>query len=168
MTQGSGAQGSGAQGSQQPGESGQAHAVRFIFEYEDDEVRLVSQRRVDVAVTGFDLPSRQGMPPGNYVEMRDAEGAALADVPIREDMSRSLEVFPEAPGAPITRTELPHARGAFTVVAPAPDGVREVAVVRVAPTRAVPERGAAAPAPGEGAPAVAATDLATFAFEPQD
>ena len=30
-------------------------AVRLIFEYEGDQVRLVAQQRVDVAVPGFDL-----------------------------------------------------------------------------------------------------------------
>src|SRR5680860_777986 len=61
-------------GAQESGGSGQAHAVRFIFEYEDDDVRLVSQQWVDVAVTGFDLAARQAMAPGNYVEMRAADG----------------------------------------------------------------------------------------------
>lgn len=154
-------------GAQESGGSGQAHAVRFIFEYEDDDVRLVSQQWVDVAVTGFDLAARPAMAPGNYVEMRAADGEALADVPVREDMGRSMEVFPEEPGAPITRTEMPHARGAFTVVAPAPEGVSEIAVVRVAPTRELPERGAEAPPPEAGAAPAGARDLATFAFEPQ-
>ena len=30
-------------------------AVRLIFEYEGDQVRLVAQQRVDVAVPGLDL-----------------------------------------------------------------------------------------------------------------
>ena len=30
-------------------------AMRLIFEYEGDQVRLVSQQPVDVAITGFDI-----------------------------------------------------------------------------------------------------------------
>jgi hypothetical protein len=151
---------------QESGEPQQGQAVRFIFEYEDDDVRLVSQQWVDVAVTGFDLPERQALPPGNYVELRSAEGAPLADVPVREELGRSVEVFPEEPGQPITRTDVEHARGAFTVVAPAPQGVQQVAVVQVPPVEGPPEGALAAPAP-EGARAARGRDLATFTFEPR-
>ena len=34
-------------------------AMRLIFEYEGDQVRLVSQQPVDVAITGFDLARTQ-------------------------------------------------------------------------------------------------------------
>ena len=46
-------------------------AVRLIFEYEGDRVRLVSEQPVEMAVTGFDLP--QGLDPGYYVDARDGE-----------------------------------------------------------------------------------------------
>ena len=34
-------------------------AMRLIFEYEGDQVRLVSQQPVDVAITGFDIARTQ-------------------------------------------------------------------------------------------------------------
>jgi len=106
-------------------------AVRLIFEYEGDQVTLVSQQPVDVAVTGADLA--QPPHPGHYVEVRAADDAALSRVPIREAFSTSMEVFPEEPGEPITRTEAEVTRGAFTVVVPAGPDAARVSVLRVLP-----------------------------------
>jgi hypothetical protein len=46
-----------------------------------------------------------------------------------------VEVFPEEPGRPITRTDLPEPSGAFTVVVPATAEADHVSVVRIAPGR---------------------------------
>lgn len=135
-------------------------AVRFIFEYDGDDVRLVSQQRVDVAVTGFDLHVDRALAPGHYVEVRGAEGVPLAAVPVRGELGRSHEVFPEEPGEPITRTDVEHPRGAFTVVLPAPAGVEQVAVLRV-PRVEAPTAEGVAPAPARAL----ATELATFPVE---
>jgi hypothetical protein len=136
-----------------------ADAIRFIFEYDGDEMRLVSQQHVDVAVTGFDLPSRAAAAPGVYVQVRGADGAALADVPVRGAPSRSVEVFPERPGAPIVRTDVDRPQGAFTVVVPAPAAARRVAVVRV--EQAPGARGE------REAPELSSTELAAFDLEPE-
>ncbi|GGP40991.1 hypothetical protein [Saccharothrix coeruleofusca] len=104
-------------------------SVRLVFTYEDDQVRLVLQQPVDLAVTGFDLPREAT--PGDHVEVRDAEGNALSRVPIRVGLSASAEVFPEHPGEPITRTDLPRAQGAFTVVVPVDEVADHVTVLRV-------------------------------------
>lgn len=141
-------------------------AVRFIFEYDGDDVRLVSQQRVDVAVTGFDLPQERSLAPGHYVEVRGPGGVPLAAVPVRGELGSSLEVFPEQPGEPITRTDVAHPRGAFTVVLPAADRAEQVAVLRVppvAPPDATPAPPGPAPAPGPGR--AAATELAAFPVE---
>src|SRR5215471_18695567 len=66
-------------------------ALRLIFEYEGDRVRLVSQQDVDVAVTGFDLPDVH--PPGYYVDSRDAGNQTLARVAARDAFGSSTEVF---------------------------------------------------------------------------
>lgn len=137
-------------------------AVRLIFEYEGDEVRLVSQQQVDMAVTGFDLARAQH--PGVYVDARDADGRTLARVPARSAFAGSAEVFPEQPGEPIVRVDVPKPKGAFTVVVPAPQAAQQVAVVRVAPAKPdaqVPPGGATTRVLG----AAEATDLATFPLE---
>ncbi|MDW4574287.1 hypothetical protein R8Z57_16020 [Microbacterium sp. M3] len=123
-----------------PGEetpSGPA-ALRLIYEYEDGDVRLVSQQRVDVAVSGFDLAEA---PSVDHVEVRDVEGTALSRVTVRNALPESLEVFGE-PGEAITRVPDTVRRGAFTVVVPAPEAAARVVLQRPA----APE---AEPAPGE-------------------
>lgn len=140
-----------------------AGAIRLIFEFEDDDVRLVSQQRVDVAVTGFDISSRPK--PGHYVELRDSEGGVVSRVPARAAFAASAEVFPEEPGEPITRVDVEHPSGAFTVLAPAPPTAQRVAVVRITPAPREQQRlaaGATSDAPGQ--PDV--TVLAEFALGP--
>ena len=138
----------------------QTPVMRLIFEYEGDQVRLVSQAPVNLSITGFDLARTQR--PGYYIDTRDAAGQTLARVPARNLFSTSTEVFPEQPGDLISRVEVATPRGAFTVVVPAGNGADSVSVVRVAP-------GVAGVAP-DGATSVAAaavttTDIATFALQ---
>lgn len=137
-------------------------ALRLIFEYEGDRVRLVSQTPVDLAVTGFDLARTQRA--GYYVDTRDAGGQTLARVPARNVFSASTEVFPEQPGEPITRVALPTPRGAFTVVVPAPDGADSVSVVRVAATPTDAAAPGARAADGAGT-SLQTTDIASFSLQ---
>ncbi len=104
-------------------------AVRLIFEYEGDEVRLVSQQPVDVAVPGFNLA--EVAHPGHYVETRTAADEPLSRVPVRDAFSASAEVFPEKPGGAITRVDVAHPKGAFTVVVPAGPAATQVALLHV-------------------------------------
>jgi hypothetical protein len=137
-------------------------AMRLIFEYEGDQVRLVSQQPVDVAITGFDIARAQH--PGWYVDTRDAAGRAMARVPARDAFSGSAEVFPEQPGEPITRVAVAKPRGAFTVVVPVPEGADHVAVVHVAPARpeaALPAGSATSRVEGS----IEVTELARFPLQ---
>src|SRR4029077_16389075 len=68
------------------------NAVRLIFEYEGDQVRLVSQHPVNIAISGFDIAQEEQ--PGYFVDTRDAAGQTLARVRIREAFATSVEVFP--------------------------------------------------------------------------
>lgn len=110
-------------------------ALRLIFEYDGDEVRLVHQQPVDVLVTGFDAAPE--LRAGRFAEVRDAEDRALARVVVRGDMA-SQEVFPENPEDPITRIEVEHPVGAFTVVVPVSAAARNVALLDVAITAPPP------------------------------
>ena len=118
-------------------------SVRLIFEYHGDDVRLISQQPVDMAITGYDLP--QEMMPGYHVEVQDADDAVLSRVPVRADLSATREVFPEQPGEPITRVAVPEASGAFTVVVPAPAHADHLALVRVTPAEDTGDSAEAAP-----------------------
>lgn len=137
----------------------QTPVMRLIFEYEGDQVRLVSQVPVNLSITGFDLARTQR--PGYYIDTRDAAGQTLARVPARNLFATSTEVFPEQPGDVISRVEVATPRGAFTVVVPAGNGADSVNVVRVAPGVAGVAGGAAS-AVGD---AVTTTDIAKFALQ---
>jgi len=141
-------------------------SVRLIFTYEQGTVRLVSQHRVDIAVTGFDAAQHER--PGDFVEVRDAAGSSLTRVPIHSGLDTSMEVFPEDPRGQIVRVEAPELKRVFTVVVPARDAAESVAVVRIGAVGAVD--GATATAAGLVAstgtadiPAV--TELASFALD---
>ena len=138
----------------------QTPVIRLIFEYEGDQVRLVSQTPVNLSITGFDLARTQR--PGYYIDTRDAAGQTLARVPARNLFSTSTEVFPEQPGDLISRVEVATPRGAFTVVVPAGNGANSVSVVRVAPGVAgvAPDGATSATIAG-----VTTTDIATFALQ---
>lgn len=131
-------------------------SVRLIFEYDGDQVRLVHQQPVDVAVSGFDLTRKQL--PGHHVEVREADEKVLSRVPIRSAMTSSTEVFPENPADPIVRVELPRMQGAFTVVVPAPPSAHHVTVVRIVARRGGPSIRADRPAEG----AVDTVELGSF------
>ena len=131
-------------------------AIRLIFEYDGDNVTLVSQHPVDMAVPGFNL--RQPLQPGHYVEVRNAAGEALSSVPVRGAFTGSAEVFPENPAEPIVRVDVPRPRGAFDVVVSAPEGAERVAVLRVRPTPESLARGTAPAAPQP-------EELATFPLD---
>lgn len=145
-----------------PEEPSRSEAVRLIFEYEGDAVRLVSQQRVDLAVTGFDIQQRT--PPGHYVETRTETDETLSRVPIREAFAASREVFPEQPGEPITRIGIDRPSGAFTVVVPGRETADHVAVVEVTPRRrGAPTIGPGATSPVPGEPEV--REIAAFQLE---
>jgi hypothetical protein len=142
-----------------PQQTPRAPAIRLIFEYEGDSVRLVSQQPVDTVVG--DVGTEAEARPGDFVETRDDYGQRLARVPARGAFQKSAEVFPENHTEPITRVDV-EARGAFTVIVPAPAEAAQVAVVRVAPPGPeTPPAGATGPPAG----ATQHVDLAIFRLE---
>ncbi len=105
------------------------HSVRLIFEYEGDDVRLISTQWVDMMVSGFDLQREQLA--GHFVEVRGGDDQTLSRVPVRDAMTGSREVFPEQAGEPITRVDAPAEKGAFTVVVPVTGAADHLSVVRM-------------------------------------
>ena len=147
-------------------------SVRLIFTYEQGTVRLVSQHRVDIAVTGFDAAQHER--PGDFVEVRDAAGSSLTRVPIHSGLDTSMEVFPEDPRGQIVSVEAPELKRVFTVVVPARDAAESVAVVRIGAVGAVDGAGAVDSATATAAGLVASTgtadipavtELASFALD---
>jgi hypothetical protein len=111
-------------------------AIRLIFEYEGEAVRLISQQPVEMVVsdTATSVPDR----PAHFVDIRDAANKTLARVAAPGAFAASAEVFPERSGDPITRVDIPVPKGAFTVVVPVMDDTDHVTVVKVAPSTEAP------------------------------
>jgi hypothetical protein len=128
-------------------------AVRLIFEYDGDQVDLVSERLVNMVVTNLDTARTRD--PGVYVDARDANGKTLARVPAYAAFAGSAEIFPENPSEPIVRMDVAKPKGAFTVVVPMPTEASQVTVVRIAPIH--PEK--------QPYSAAEAVDVATFPLQ---
>jgi len=131
--------------------------VRLFFTYDGTTVRLESQQPVDAVIPGADTPREEL--PGHFVEVRDARGQRLAQVPIRDAFRTTVEVFPERKGDLITVVNVPQPGGAFTVLVPVSPDAAQFAVVDRQPPRSLPSRPGAPEAFARGQ----ATELATFA-----
>ncbi len=103
--------------------------VRLIFEYKDDNFRLMSQTPVDIAPTVALGPTETI--PGEYVEVRTQTGETVGRVKVHPPITSSIEVFPEDHSEPIVRTDLPQVQGAFTVVVAVPPRADHVVVLRL-------------------------------------
>lgn len=108
-----------------------AKAVRFIFEYEGETARLISQQPVEMVIPDSDISAADH--PAHFVDMRDAANKTLARVMVRGAFATSAEVFPERSGDPITRVDIAVPKGAFTVVVPVTDNADHITLVKVAP-----------------------------------
>jgi hypothetical protein len=131
--------------SHEPGASTPVRAARLIFEYDGDQVRLVQQMPVEIAAAN--LQTAGGEEVGVFVDVRDASNRTLARVPARHALSTSMEVFPERHDQPITRTDVPQKKGAFTVVVPTPDETTHATLVTVAAPKTTALAGVRAAAP---------------------
>jgi hypothetical protein len=101
------------------------------------------------------------MYPGYYIDTRDNKGKTLSRVVAHGAFSTSTEVFPEKPGDPITRTELPQQKGAFTIISPLPKNTDHVTVLQItSKTTDRPLSTAPGTSPQAGAPEV--KDIASF------
>jgi hypothetical protein len=116
-----------------------AKAIRLIFEYEGEVVRLISQQPVEMTIADSDISGIE--PSAHYVDIRDAAGKTLARVKARGAFGTSAEVFPERAGEPITRVDIPTPKGAFTVVLPIADNADHFTLVKVAPSVQAPGAG---------------------------
>jgi hypothetical protein len=105
--------------------------MRLIFEFEGNDLRLITQQPVDVPakVAGVSDARQSGV----FVDTHDAAGRTLARVPAPGAFHDSAEVFPEKHGEPIVRAPVDRPRGAFTVIVPTPQDADHVRVVELTP-----------------------------------
>lgn len=94
------------------------HALRLTFEYDQDKIRLVERRRVDMIV-----PPPTTAPPtknhsGFWIEIKDGKDKRLYSRVEHNPIRYDLEVFSEKPGENIVRRPVLHPKGTFVLLVP--------------------------------------------------
>lgn len=108
-------------------------AIRLVFAYEGDQVRLVSRTRIEKVLPQTDQSADALDFRGTWSEVRDAGGALLDRRVLVDPMPRDAEVFPEQLDGEISRQPLERPTGVFTLLVPDVDGADHVAVLSNAP-----------------------------------
>jgi hypothetical protein len=102
-------------------------AWRLTFQYEGEDVHVVSQERVEMLAPPDDEELLRQGDAGYWVEVRDDHGSVLYRQVVHDPIRTDLEVFPEDPSQPIERVEVERPQGVFQVVVPdLPDGSEAV------------------------------------------
>lgn len=100
-------------------------SLRLTYHYDGDAIRLTSQDRVDVVV-----PFAEASLAAHFVDVQSTDGTELARVPVRADLTGTIEVF-GLPGEPIIRVPNPNPNGAFSVIVPLPQNAARVLLKRL-------------------------------------
>ena len=116
---------------EQMAQSTASGAVRLIFEYEGDEIRLVSQQDVDVIPPSGQATTAAEGQTGFWMEVRDPKLQVLHRQVMSDPVMTNPEVFSNEPGKTITRSETPLPKGAFTVLVPRMPDSDHLAFVRM-------------------------------------
>jgi hypothetical protein len=103
-------------------------ALRLVFEYEGDEVKLVSQQRVAMLVPPGDTRGGEEERAGFRYEVQDREGRALYRRAARNPIRTDMEVFGPEPGS-FTHVETAEPRGVFTLLIPDLEEAHTLALV---------------------------------------
>jgi hypothetical protein len=119
-------------------------SLRLFFEYDGDNVKLVSVQRIEMMPPPPQAPPPDTPRPGAWFELRDANGQSLYRRVIHDPLSGDLEVPTADPDRPLARVQSAQKRGVFHVVAPDIPQARRIALSSV--PMAAPVSGRAAEA----------------------
>jgi hypothetical protein len=108
-------------------------ALRLTFQYEGDDVRLVSTQRVDMVVPPSEPVAGVDPPPGLQAEMRQADGTLLYRRALGHLLRSDVEVFSDEPGRSIARAPVDRPSGAFVLVIPEVEAADHLALLDNAP-----------------------------------
>jgi hypothetical protein len=121
-------------------------SLRLIFEYDGDQVNLVSRQPVDMVAPSSEPLEDFSERRGSWVELLAPDGAPLHRQVLHDPIRTSSEVFSPAAEGGLRRVGRTGRRGAFTVVVPDLARAEQVAVVaETAPSAATGPQAAAAP-----------------------
>ena len=110
-----------------------AKAVRMMFAYDGDEVKLVSQQRVDMIVPPTDPVKTATREKGFWAELKSAKNKTLYRRVMHNPTRNDAEVFSDDPNQTISRAPAPKRKGVFVVVVPDTDEADAVSLVRSSP-----------------------------------
>jgi hypothetical protein len=110
----------------------QPSALRLIFEYEGENVRLTSIQRVELVAPSADSPA-DGEQSGFWYELRDESGGVLYRRVTANPIRSSAEVLTEDEGRPLAREDMAVTQGAFVLVAPVLSEARTIALLASPP-----------------------------------
>jgi hypothetical protein len=94
---------------------------RLTFEYEGDEVRLVSEQIVNMILPPSHPPELLDRLAGFSVILRDEHGVPVYARVLSNPIQFDREVFDRNPERSVRREPDPHPRGTFVVLVPAVD-----------------------------------------------
>ena len=92
--------------------------VRLIFQYEGQEVRLLSRQRVDMMPPPSDPVTEYEDEQGFWIEVRDKSEGVLHRQVMQDPIRGDVEAFSDEPGMSVERVPVSEARGTFAVLVP--------------------------------------------------
>jgi hypothetical protein len=104
-------------------------AVRLIFQYEGDEVRLVSSRHIDKLVPPDDEADAEEERQGFFAEVRGADDRVLRRRLLHAPVRRDAEVFSDERDRGLSRVPVERPSGVFSLVVPDLEEASYVALV---------------------------------------
>ena len=118
-------------------------AMRLTFSYDGNNVKLLSQQRIEMIVPSSDKLKGYGQK-GFWAELKSGSDKTLYRSVMHNPTKNDAEVFPETPGGEISRQPAPKRKGVFVVVVPDTAKGEEVILCRSAPERKGPTKGISA------------------------
>ena len=116
-----------------PAQQQRRGAIRLIFEYDGDEIRLISRQHVDMLVPPTDALEGYEGQQGFWTEVRDTDGNILHRQILHDPIRRDAEVFSDDPAQSITRVPVERPAGVFVVLVPDLDATDHVALMNSPP-----------------------------------
>lgn len=99
---------------------------RLTFEYDGDQIRLVSEQQVTMIIPPSHPVERLQNESGFSVVLRDERGQAVYRRVMQNPIVYDVEVFDNDPKRSIRRESNPHPKGTFVVLVPAIANARTV------------------------------------------
>ncbi len=117
------------------------NAMRLTFSYDGDDVKLVSQQRVEMMVPPSDPVGGFARQKGFWAELKSDKDKTLYRRVMHNPTRNDAEVFSDDPEQNISREPVPKRKGVFVVIVPDTDKGDTVTLSRSSPALKGTERG---------------------------